>query len=152
MAATHKLHTPFHPASASALDVESAPAMARLLVVALGFGAASVPAFMADYSAGGWCLALLAMGLVWRFPMSSACAVLGGGAYLLATAAALVWPAELGPVGLANPEPLMRTCAWLVLLASVLSLALLDARTYQQTFRREGRPVARWRSTPSSQS
>jgi hypothetical protein len=124
--------------------VSSAGASARLLIISFAFGAAAVPAFVVGQEGAGWGLALLSLSLALRFPMAGLCATLGGGAYLLLTAVALLDPAALGASGLAQADPGMRMCAWLTLVASVAAVCLLDVPTFQQTFRREGRPLATW--------
>ena len=121
-------------------------ALARVLTVALAYGAASVPAFAAGAGPLAWGLAVLSVCLALRFPMAGLCATIGSGAYLLLTLCAVASPDTLGASGLWHEDPLMQACAWLTLLASVLGLALLDVNTFRQAFRAEGRPLAHWRS------
>lgn len=121
-------------------------ALARLLTMALLFGAAAVPAFLGGMDVAGWCLALLAVALASRFPMAGLCAVMGGGAYVALVVASLIWPLTFGPSGLFETDPWLRATAWLVLAASLASLTMLDVPTFTQAFRREGRPVASWHS------
>ena len=130
----------------------STGAMARILVMALLYGAASVPAFVAGVDAAGWCLAILAVALVSRFPMAGLCAVTGGGAYLAFSVLSLVSPGTLGPSGLFDADPWMQACAWLTLAASLAAVGLMNVPTFNQAFRREGRPVASWTSIMGSKS
>lgn len=117
-------------------------ALARVLVVAMAFGVAAVPAFVAGVDFAGWGLAAMALALAMRVPMAGLCASMGAGAYVLFTALALVWPGLLGSSGLLAGDVWMQGCAWLTLVASVLALALLDVTTFNRAFRQEGRPVA----------
>lgn len=157
MATTHPAH-PIHAVHHVGQGVDRAPvfaqaapegamAMARLLVVSLAWGAASVPAFVAGSDSAGWCMAIMALALMVRFPMAGVCSVLGGGAFLAATLAGVAFPNALGPAGIVSEDLWMQASAWLTVVAALASIGLLDPRTFQHTFRREGRPVARWNST-----
>jgi len=121
-------------------------AMARLLTMALAFAAASVPAFVGGWTPQGWCLALLSFGLAMRFPMAGLCAVLGSGAFVLVTLLGVFEPSVIGPPAIWSDDLFEQACAWLTLLASLLSLGLMDVPTFRHAFRMEGRPVATWRS------
>ncbi|MBI5495701.1 MAG: hypothetical protein HY904_11805 [Deltaproteobacteria bacterium] len=134
------------PADPPAAPAPGAWAMARILTMALLYVAAAVPAFLAGVDVAGWCLVLLGLGLVARFPMAGFCAVMGGGAYLLLTAVAILSPSTFGPSGLFEHEGWMLACSWLTLAASAASLLLMNVPTFTQAFRREGRPVAQWDS------
>ncbi|MEW5855731.1 MAG: hypothetical protein AB2A00_43555 [Myxococcota bacterium] len=118
-----------------------AAALARVLLVALLFGAAAVPAYVAGVEFAAWGLALLAASLAVRMPMSGLLANLGSGVFLLLTVVGLAAPELLGPAGIVDENPWMRACAWLTLAASVLTLVLVDVGTFRRVFRQEGRPV-----------
>ncbi len=141
-----QVELPQPPPQASPLPTAGPWALARLLVMALLFGAASVPAFVGGMDVAGWCLGLLAVALASRFPMAGICAVIGGGSYVALVLASQVWPHTFGPSGLYEADPWLRATAWLTLAASLASLSMLDVPTFTQAFRREGRPVAHWDS------